>query len=588
VSLNYDVVVNYRSTGDLGGPLAKLGGMTQQLGALKSIGSEVSSALQSTALQFAAIEAGAQLVAGAFDLIKKGVADVNAGLEEMQIGLAVSFGVGGIATSFEQGMSDASVMMKQLRTDAQSLPGTFEDLAKMFQTISIAGFKAGMDPEKVRQFTDRTMALAHVANIPENVAGREMAAMLSGNARAQSILASRIFGLHGEGVKAYNQMSPQKQQEFISKTIFSDTFNDALKAYMHSWVGLTTTMVSKLRMLLGDVTHPLFNNLKNGLEKSIHYFDEHKQQISEWSNRVGQTLARWFDIASEKIHSWLPPLIKIGAILERFIENLDSGHIKKWAGEMAGMTAGRMLLGGALGAGLENVGSFGKMGAGGISGASGIAGLIGATSALEILGGAGLLLVPIVLGIYGAFRNLTDAGSRWYGVSLDLANSMRTNLVGAFEDAQGKNTALSDSMKELSEFIGFQLIGSLSQITFIFRNWADLIGGIRDAFKEIMPKKLADKLDEIGATPVGLAHREQKFRAPGYTEDKPIKVLMSGVKPPEVPAHNTHIQKVEIVVNSNQDPSRIARLTRDEIANLQRHPKIQRAVPNFSLPPTAI
>jgi hypothetical protein len=47
----------------------------------------------------------------------------------------------------------------------------------------------------------------------------------------------------------------------------------------------------------------------------------------------------------------------------------------------------------------------------------------------------------------------------------------------------------------------------------------------------------------------------------------------------------THIQKVEIVVTSNQDPSRVARATVDELGKLASFRRSSRYVPNYSLAP---
>jgi hypothetical protein len=46
----------------------------------------------------------------------------------------------------------------------------------------------------------------------------------------------------------------------------------------------------------------------------------------------------------------------------------------------------------------------------------------------------------------------------------------------------------------------------------------------------------------------------------------------------------THIQKVEIVVTGNPEPSRVARLVKDELANLSRRPKASPDVANYSRP----
>lgn len=51
----------------------------------------------------------------------------------------------------------------------------------------------------------------------------------------------------------------------------------------------------------------------------------------------------------------------------------------------------------------------------------------------------------------------------------------------------------------------------------------------------------------------------------------------------KAPKSSTNVQKVEIVVSSNADPARIARLVYDNIQNLARHPKIARNAPRFGV-----
>ncbi len=50
---------------------------------------------------------------------------------------------------------------------------------------------------------------------------------------------------------------------------------------------------------------------------------------------------------------------------------------------------------------------------------------------------------------------------------------------------------------------------------------------------------------------------------------------------PGAPNHNTTIHKIEIIVNSNQDPSRIARLTVEELGKIRKSQTTARGIPGF-------
>jgi hypothetical protein len=50
-------------------------------------------------------------------------------------------------------------------------------------------------------------------------------------------------------------------------------------------------------------------------------------------------------------------------------------------------------------------------------------------------------------------------------------------------------------------------------------------------------------------------------------------------------AGGTHIQKVEIVVSSNADPSRVARQVLGVVQNLQRNPGVSHDATNYSTVP---
>lgn len=550
-STEYSVVVNYLTKGEINLPNQQLGQLNRGFNNVaSSFGTSMSSALDgivTTGITAATAIGGAFAAAMTY-----AIASVHAEMETTGIALATIFGARGVAKDFNDSMNMSAEVLQMIRKDARELPGEFKDLVGIMQSISSAGFMSGMSTREVEKFSAQTMAMAAVAKIPYEVAAREMAAMLEGNVRQQNILYRRLFA--GVGTpKELNAMSSSKRRETIEGEMNKPAYQDAIKAYATTFTGLFTTLKDHLRLtLLMPLTAPVFESVKSALKEINDWFGSHGAEIEIWTTRIGNKLGRAFEYVVEKVDQLFPTMQTIGGYIESlFMDGKALDRLEKLA-----MALGTMRLG-ALG--ISAIGSLvgGSEVAGGVgaaaAGAGGIGAAILAPEGLALAAEAFIDLGVVLMAVWGAVDNLTDSTALFHEEAVRDWNDIIKNTEAA-------TTALKDSwdrvkgpLREVADALGIVLLDSIVLLTAGVAKFAETA---RDFLKWM------GYVPTVGSPEKDMASIHQ-FKTPSLTDlDRKSKDTM------KAPVHNTTIHKVEIVVNSNQDPSRIARLVQSELVQL--------------------
>src|SRR5437773_2390029 len=145
----YRLVVDMSTTGSLGPGLEKLGKVGASVGGvldsvssgLTSIGSSVANALTGAVERTADLAVGLGKVGAvaAGGAAAYGVAKLNADLEDTQISLAGILNAQGMSNGLDDAMSRAGGVMKEMRKDANALPGEFSDLINIFRMSATPG-----------------------------------------------------------------------------------------------------------------------------------------------------------------------------------------------------------------------------------------------------------------------------------------------------------------------------------------------------------------------------------------------------------------------------------------------------------------
>lgn len=605
-ALHYSLVVDMSTTGTLAPHLDKIGKQGGDLSKIKdtigSIASGIGSLGSSLAGAFTgAVEAAAGVAAsvakigavGAVGAVAFGV-KLNSELEQAQVSLAAIFNSQGMSNGMLGGMKDAQAVMKDMRKDAADLPGEFKDLMGIFRMAATPGFQAGGTIKQIENISANTMAFAASRGIQMDQAGRELGMLLQGRASAHNVLGN-LMGLTGEEATKFNAAKPQDRlkkvetilkKEESSRDFFGGTFD-----------AMSSTLLDNAKKFLGGATAGVFDRLKAAMETANAWFDKNEEKIMSFAEKIGERLSFAFEFGRRKIEEWTPAVLtfvetayaKVSGIWERVAPMIEKvGEILKKAlsdpatfDRIEGVLKlyAAVKIGGVVMPGIASAGSA-ALEAGAASG-MGIAEL--AASAGVAAAAIGLLAVAV----YGAIDIVTDSGNSLHGFAMQQIGETQkefNHLVGTVSDSSG-------AFKRIADLLGADLllsinltvgaldlvVGSMTAfyeaIVFSAQSWLEWLHIIDTKLKTI--NEPADARGQYGGPDVS----DSVFSLKTVTDhiDDAAKTQKKGVPG----GGGTTIQKVEIVVSSNQDPSRIARAIDDRLADVSRNPTSSRFVRNW-------
>lgn len=590
----FDVEVRYFSSGDPGAALSKIGGNAKKkgndffkdfasgasgaFGAFNSAFDSVAATVATSAAGMIAATAGAAAL-GLAKATQIGV-QFNSEIEQATIGLGAIFAANGTSQGMIGGMMKSREIMGDMRKDARELPGEFKDLVNIMSTIATPGGHAGKTAEEIEKLAAQTMSSAAVLHVPQATAAREMAMLLEGNAKHSQPLAMRLdLG----DLKAFNQLSPEKRFDKIKESL--DKLNPAIAYFAHSWEGIKTTAVDALRGGLGAITKPVMDVAKGRLYDFLNPQDNDKtRRRTESFQNFGQKasedlvagfynaehfLKRWVPIANTFVHTLydgfdksfgrLEPMFEfIGEKLEGFMK--DPKAFDKLADVAKLMVATR------VGTGVMQGGFSlaGMMGGGGAGGAGGLAALAAAAPEIAI---AAVAVGALGIAAFGAVQALEDSKSYFH----DDAVSATIGIGVAAESMTTSWGKLTKAAEPLTEAMGAAFLNIIEGTVTIGAAILEFAADLATAARSIV------------GTMFGLIDGSAWGAKPGKDnhvyKDNPERVFVnpygdeSRFKPPVPPNHTTHIHKVEIRVEGNEDPDRVARIVVQKLGDLSRNPK---------------
>lgn len=627
MSTSYDVVVRLRTEGsldaNLGGANAKANALagsldrgqkltksfsssTSDLGSIASdtfskIGGFVSGAANvftgavervgAIAATFAKVGAVAGLA-----VLAHGVAGVNKQLETTQISLAAIFNANGVS-NFAGGMEIAKEQMAKMRADAARLPGETKDLVQIFRMASPSGFQAGASPDMLRDLSAKAMAAGKTMDLPMEQVARETAMLLQGRAGAHN-----VFGMD-LGIKAqgFNDKSAPERLAILTKAL--DKFEPSIEAFSKSWEGASSTFADNLTKLEEAVTKPLFEKVKGALLSINESFARNEDSILAFASHIGEKIGAAFDVGLKHLDMWgnalgafaenvrskfagvgdaLGPLItRLEGVALNFLSSPASfdkieSILKLYA---AIKVVGGPMLGGVASMG-SSIASGGAQLAMGMGGSALEAAAIGGPAAIAAIVGALGGLAVIAVAVAGAVHALTDESSNFHGMAERLTSSIRDNLGTAFSQLSDAASALAPAAIAVADAMGMTLLIALDAVSGVAAQAAGAISSVASALGS-----LAAFAGIGGSGSVATGTGATEFN--GFNAADLGGAIANGMKTKVGGGGGgggTHIAKVEIVVTTNDDPSRFARRVKDVLAEDLRYPKSSRYVPNYASP----
>lgn len=636
----YSVVIDMSTKGNLGHGAdharAKLVGADQAAGqfmrSLQSMGSRVMRPLDAVAGKIYEVGSMAAKVgiAGAFGLATYGVVKYNNELEKTRIQLGAIFTANGASSTIYKGLDMAGATMRQMRKDAAALPGEFSDLMNIYSMIATPGFKAGADKDQLRGLASKAMATGATVGMPLDQVAREFAMLIEGRAGAHNLFGMRVAGLGGDKAAEFNKLKPEDRLKRISSEL--DRFAPAIEIYKTSFEGLSTTLADNAKVVLGKVTGPLFGKVKSSLMYINDWFDGNESYLKTKAQAIGSKLAYAFDQGKSALKEWWPaietfgknayaklvevwkdlgPSLKgAGEALKTFLK--DPGSIDKiitvmklYAGLKVGGAVGGSALGFAGDAG-QMLSAAKTMGwIGGTAKGVGAAGdAAAAAGGIAKLGSAAskaamplLAFAAMVAGVAMAYDQATslfseidhdaplnaNAAFEYGGRAARELGRELTAAEYASNDFQGvlQNYISNGDAASASAAMAGEAMGSVASAAYGAAAALGAIGGGTGGDVGTVARAAA-----MGNTAAAGAMSAMTMMTMGAVATAMANNTV-GKSKGGGPKHGgggggTTVQKVEIVVTSNQDPSRIARAVLGEIQNIQRHPKMSRGVPNYS------
>jgi hypothetical protein len=569
--------------------------------------------------------AAAGLVAGggaAFMAAYTGVAKLNAELQSSKIALATIFTANGQTNDLASGFALATDEINKMRVDAKKLPGELEDLKNIFVTTAIPGFEAGADADHMRQLSAKVMAFAAISRIPQDVAAREMAILLEGRSGAHNLLGMRLAALTGDKAKKFNQSSADKRLSFLEDQL--DNYHDAVDVYSRSFEGVSSTLVDNVKQFGIVATGPLFTKVTDTLGGINKWFDDNEALVGSWADYVGAEAGHAFDVVKDKIVEWWPAIVTFFDNLRTEFSNLKTewgplfgelgGTIKsaladpetiqniksliKGYVELKVAASGYNVLEGGVKLAAGGASIYSALSAAGIVGGGAAAGgaaaaaggaaagggtLMGLLTAAPVAGTlAAALLAPVAVagGLAAvAFSGVPDQESI-HAADMTRGQEMAVKTLKRLHEQYGDGVSITEGVNRESAYLranfqdtaadALELAAAMQDAGTAAAMYSSMLNGASRSNQWI---------GGMGGDPSGWDSDKDRNNPAYHFLPQVIESLKKDEvnKPkPKSPGGKggTSIQKVEIVVTSNQHPSRVSRLVVDELVKLDRTARV--------------
>jgi hypothetical protein len=548
---------------------------------------------------------GAALTAG-FGLGLREMMRFNEEMENSQISIAAISRATGESSNMANGLRIASTTVAQMRKDAALLPGSFSDLTKIVQYISPALGRAGIGMTGSASIGGRIMAASKIEGISPDVAAREFAALVEGRATSRMPLFAKMLPLLQEyginNTKEFNAKDEGTRTRLASMGIEKftgrlDDPNSAIGVFSRSWNAVKETAIDNVRMSVGAVGGNLFehikdkvaefNDIKSG-KRGLAVLEKWGRFGEDVSEQLVNGFEKAFKLGADFLKSDWIPLVRnftkelwwgVHGTLKR-MENLfgGTGRLKHFLGDplafekiahAASMLAALRVGSSALGAGAGMVpGLIGAFG-GGAAGAGALA-----AAAVPAIG----VLAIFAVAVEGAVHAVTDTSSAFHSVARYLATDFGHSLKGIATNF----AKVWDNIEPIRDLLGTVLLGGLTvlgkgveYLTSIIVDGTNVMRASFDYIRNLYDPKSGRLANDQAADDAAMLEELHGKRNTEYMMHKVFDTNAFGEleKNTKVPNHTTHIHNVNIAVNSNQDPNRIARKTASIMFDYARNPR---------------
>lgn len=206
----------------------------------------------------------------------------------------------------------ADDQVQKLRVDGIRSAATTEQLIEAFREAVASGVSAGLSLDQVRTLTVQIVQAAGALGIPLNQLNEEVRSLFQGTTNRNTRLALQLFKNGAQDANAMVRAARESGTLFEALSAKFKPFSDAAEKSLSTWKVLKSNIVETFQVVAGQVTKPLFEQLKQ---------------------TGNQALFGIFDITTAKITPKFQPLIdvfaglfgKVGNIIKTAIEGAVQG-----------------------------------------------------------------------------------------------------------------------------------------------------------------------------------------------------------------------------------------------------------------------
>lgn len=600
--ITYGVSVEYLSSGNISVPTSNIDKSVAGFNSMKSAISGVNGVLDTVIgglfnLGAAATMAVGTLLAGGFAAALHESIKFNQEMEDTQTGLATlanaAMGLNGAADSKESFGNQyrlAGDVIRQMRKDAQELPGEFKDLQRIMAEASPAGDAAGMGMFDIEKMSAAAMAAAGAMHIPFAQVGRQIGEIIQGNARVtnRTFTGLNLKNSKGEqlAAKDFNKLSQDDRLKSLEAGLAAQ--KPGLDSVKQNWSTISSNFVDGLKIGVGVVGGPLLDRVKDVMKR---FNSSDKSGLQAMGQTFSDKLVFAFDYGYELILKWGP------AIMD-FVRTLESGFARVFdkVGPVFNAIADKLyrFLGDPMAFHkMEHIAKMlveARIGGAAMSGAGSAMSAAGAAfGGAEVFAAIGILLpafIALGVGLYGIYDIFVDTKNKWHSLAMGEFEIIKTAMSGTAESMQ----TLLKNMQPVVDLLGAGLLTGLTAFVVALDGAALIIAKLTSGLGDKLAggdldkvrHKLQGEMDPDVLASNAKFEKEMDAKYGKGLEDTfsnrymPLKDMDAHLEPAKAakpPNHTTHIHKVEIKVNSNQDPSRIAKATVGLLKEMARNPK---------------
>lgn len=507
----------------------------------------------------------------------------NQELENTQLSLANIANASGTVANLSGAFRVSGDVIKQMRQDARDLPGEFKDLQNLMGLMEAASANAGMGMFSTEKLARETMVAASMLKVPFQVAGREMSMMLSGSARHSMPLFTKLGFTDS---KAFNKLSQEERTLAIREKLAKLNSPEALGMVKNTWDAMKGNIVDSFRQGAGTIGGPLYATIKERVGAALNLattdpakYERLKNQYINVATALGQGLVTAFETGETFINHWYGPLATftgtmgrgfarvfgqfgpmIGGLADRFESFLNNpaafAHMEHIAKQLIALRMG----GAALQMGAGGLSAISMASGGGAGGAAAAAAM-----ALPLVAVLGLA----TLAAEGFTHALTDQTSYLHDASVKAGKR-------AVEETASLTKGLASmfvTLQPIADYVGYSVVTTFSNLVSVVNFTIDNFNKFSTMLGFFWDKAFGQKLGVSTDT-----YDYDKDRNDSFTNGMyPTKLFNAPAEPGDIgakkpPEHHTTIHKVEIKVDGEADPQRVAKLTVDMLFEKARNP----------------